>query len=207
MQLTAAAVTPPAEHAARRPAGAADAAAADADVRQTGSIGGEIDLMRALNCIARGFALLISLLLLSADCHAEKAEILVVDTLYARVAVGISNERPCSGLCAICDVIAKYRVPLYASRLGGMTMSVLESGSTCSYNVNYLGYYPPDKQYQDSVRCAFPLKAGEFEEAHVRIRIGGPYYGVTCESDTMRHEHIGNISYWDTLVVRTQRIK
>jgi hypothetical protein len=32
MQLTAAAVTPPAKHAARRPAGAADAAAADADV-------------------------------------------------------------------------------------------------------------------------------------------------------------------------------
>ena len=36
MQLTAAAVTPPAEHAARRPAGAADAAAADADVRLIG---------------------------------------------------------------------------------------------------------------------------------------------------------------------------
>jgi hypothetical protein len=35
MQLTAAAVTPPAEHAVRRPAGAADAAAADAGVRQT----------------------------------------------------------------------------------------------------------------------------------------------------------------------------
>ena len=35
MQLTAAAVTPPAEHAARRPAGAADAAAADAGVRLT----------------------------------------------------------------------------------------------------------------------------------------------------------------------------
>jgi len=34
MQLTAAAVTPPAEHAARRPAGAARAAAADAGVRQ-----------------------------------------------------------------------------------------------------------------------------------------------------------------------------
>jgi hypothetical protein len=34
MQLTAAAVTPPAEHAARRPAAAADAAAADADVRR-----------------------------------------------------------------------------------------------------------------------------------------------------------------------------
>ena len=33
MQLTAAAVTPPAEHAARRPAGAADASAADAGVR------------------------------------------------------------------------------------------------------------------------------------------------------------------------------
>jgi hypothetical protein len=33
IQLTAAAVTPPAEHAARRPAGAAGAAAADADVR------------------------------------------------------------------------------------------------------------------------------------------------------------------------------
>ena len=33
MQLTAAAVTPPAEHAARRPARAADAAAADAGVR------------------------------------------------------------------------------------------------------------------------------------------------------------------------------
>jgi len=32
MQLTAAAVTPPAGHAARRPAGAADAAAADAGV-------------------------------------------------------------------------------------------------------------------------------------------------------------------------------
>jgi len=36
MQLTAAAVTPPAEHAARRPAGAADAAAADADVSLRG---------------------------------------------------------------------------------------------------------------------------------------------------------------------------
>jgi hypothetical protein len=35
MQLTAAAVTPPAEHAARRPAGAADAAAFDAGVRMT----------------------------------------------------------------------------------------------------------------------------------------------------------------------------
>ena len=35
MQLTVAAVTPPAEHAARRPAGAADAAAADADVIYT----------------------------------------------------------------------------------------------------------------------------------------------------------------------------
>jgi hypothetical protein len=38
MQLTAAAVTPPAEHAARRPAGEADAAAADADVRPAGGI-------------------------------------------------------------------------------------------------------------------------------------------------------------------------
>ena len=36
MQLTAAAVTPPAEHAARRPAEAADAAAADADVSLRG---------------------------------------------------------------------------------------------------------------------------------------------------------------------------
>ena len=35
MQLTAAAVTPPAEHAARRPAGAVDAAAADACVIYT----------------------------------------------------------------------------------------------------------------------------------------------------------------------------
>jgi hypothetical protein len=34
MQPAAAAVTPPAEHAARRPAGAADAAAADACVRR-----------------------------------------------------------------------------------------------------------------------------------------------------------------------------
>jgi len=33
--MTAAAVTPPAEHAARRPAGAADAAVADAGVRAT----------------------------------------------------------------------------------------------------------------------------------------------------------------------------
>jgi hypothetical protein len=33
MQLTVVAVTPPAEHAARRPAGAARAAATDADVR------------------------------------------------------------------------------------------------------------------------------------------------------------------------------
>jgi len=39
MQLTAAAVTPPAEQAARRPAEAADAAAADADVRSTGEGG------------------------------------------------------------------------------------------------------------------------------------------------------------------------
>jgi len=37
MQLTAAAVTPPAEHVARRPAGAADTAAADAGVRRTWS--------------------------------------------------------------------------------------------------------------------------------------------------------------------------
>jgi len=37
MQLTAAVVTPPAEHAARRLAGAADAAAADADVGPSGS--------------------------------------------------------------------------------------------------------------------------------------------------------------------------
>jgi len=36
MQLTAAAVTPPAEHAARRPVGATDAAAADADVSLRG---------------------------------------------------------------------------------------------------------------------------------------------------------------------------
>ena len=35
MQLAATAVTPPAEHAARRPAGAAGAAAADADVIYT----------------------------------------------------------------------------------------------------------------------------------------------------------------------------
>jgi len=35
MQLMAAAITPPAEHAARRPAGAAGAAAADAGVRKT----------------------------------------------------------------------------------------------------------------------------------------------------------------------------
>jgi hypothetical protein len=34
VQLTAAAVTPPAEHAARRPAGEADAAADDADLGQ-----------------------------------------------------------------------------------------------------------------------------------------------------------------------------
>jgi len=39
MQLTAAAVTPPAEHAARRAAGAADAAAADADVSFTKALG------------------------------------------------------------------------------------------------------------------------------------------------------------------------
>jgi hypothetical protein len=38
MQLTAAAVTPPAEHAARRPAGAADAAAADAGVSLRGAV-------------------------------------------------------------------------------------------------------------------------------------------------------------------------
>ena len=39
MQLTVAAVTPPAEHAARRPAGAADAAAADAGVIGTAERG------------------------------------------------------------------------------------------------------------------------------------------------------------------------
>jgi hypothetical protein len=38
MQLTAAAVTPPAEHAARRPAGAAGAAAADAGVSLRGAV-------------------------------------------------------------------------------------------------------------------------------------------------------------------------
>jgi len=37
MQLTAAPVTPPAEHAARRPAGAADAAEADAGAIRTGN--------------------------------------------------------------------------------------------------------------------------------------------------------------------------
>jgi hypothetical protein len=40
MQLTAAAVTPPAEHAARRPAGAG-AAAVDADVRLLNEWAGE----------------------------------------------------------------------------------------------------------------------------------------------------------------------
>jgi len=40
MQLTAAAVTPPAEHAARRPAGTANAAAADAGVMSTGDADG-----------------------------------------------------------------------------------------------------------------------------------------------------------------------
>jgi len=38
MQLTAAAVTLPAEHMARRPAEAADAAAADADAGQNGLV-------------------------------------------------------------------------------------------------------------------------------------------------------------------------
>jgi hypothetical protein len=42
MQLTAAAVTPPAEHAARRSAGTADAAAADAGVIQTWGFKGAI---------------------------------------------------------------------------------------------------------------------------------------------------------------------
>ena len=41
MQLTAAAVTPPAEHAARRPAGMADAAAVDADVIRACSLAGQ----------------------------------------------------------------------------------------------------------------------------------------------------------------------
>jgi hypothetical protein len=50
MQLTAAAVTPPAEHAARRPAGAPDASAADAGVRQPllQRSGGKGDLMLEL---------------------------------------------------------------------------------------------------------------------------------------------------------------
>jgi hypothetical protein len=38
MQLTASAVTPPAEHAARRPAEAADASAADAVVSLRGAV-------------------------------------------------------------------------------------------------------------------------------------------------------------------------
>jgi hypothetical protein len=41
MRLTAAAVTPPAEHAARRPAGEADAAAADACVGRLETDGGK----------------------------------------------------------------------------------------------------------------------------------------------------------------------
>ena len=42
MRLAAAAVTPPAEHAARRPVGAADATAADAGVRHvTARVQGE----------------------------------------------------------------------------------------------------------------------------------------------------------------------
>jgi len=39
MPLLAAAITPPAEHTARRPAGAADAAAADANVSFTNVLG------------------------------------------------------------------------------------------------------------------------------------------------------------------------
>jgi len=54
MQLTAAAVTPPAEHAARRPAGAADAAAADAGVRHTR----EMDKI-ATNILIIGFAVVL----------------------------------------------------------------------------------------------------------------------------------------------------
>jgi hypothetical protein len=162
--------------------------------------------MRKWNCIALAFMLLIGPLLLCADCYAEKTEVLVVDTLYARVVVETSNKRPCSGPCAICDVIAKYRVPLYASDLG-ITMSVLESGFICGHIVDRIGYPLPDHQYQDSVRCAFPLKAGEYEEAHVRIGIGGSYFRVAGDSATTRYEHLGDISYWDTLVVRTQRIQ
>jgi len=47
MQLITAAVTPPAEHAARRPAGSTDAAAADADVRQPEElIYGHVEILR-----------------------------------------------------------------------------------------------------------------------------------------------------------------
>jgi len=59
MQLTAAAVTPPAEHAARRPAGAADAAAADAGARWArvefgGGIEFVLELMGNAGFLCRG---------------------------------------------------------------------------------------------------------------------------------------------------------
>lgn len=173
--------------------------------------------MKGFGCISLAFTLIIGCLLWRDDCHSKKtefvfcnsenAELLVVDTLYARVTVGTSTMRPCNGLCAICDVIVKYRVPLYASKFSGVSVYLQEAGLVSAVHSDYFGYPPPDHQYQDSVRCAFPLKTEGLEEAHLQILIGGPYYDVIGEGDTMRHECRGNIKYCDTLVVRTQKLQ
>jgi hypothetical protein len=140
-------------------------------------------------------------------CHSENAGLLVVDTLYARVTVGTSSMRPCAGPCAICDVIVKYRIPLYASKVSSISIYLLEAGLVSTVHSDFFGYFPPDDQYQDSVLCAFPLRTEGLEEAHLQLLFAGTYYNVVGEGDTMRHECCGNIRYCDTLVVRTQRIQ
>jgi hypothetical protein len=68
MQLTAASVTPPAEHAARRPAGTAGASAADADVRKAGVL---MKRSKQLGRILGGAAILFLLVAFIPGCGDE----------------------------------------------------------------------------------------------------------------------------------------
>ena len=142
------------------------------------------------------------------DCFSEKTGMFIVDTAYARVRVGISKMRPCSGPCAICDVVMKYRFHGYPGGINTTLISVLESGVACSYFPHRTYQYSaPEWQEKDSVQCAFPIRNEVLDTAHVLIKITGHCYKVLGDGDSMHNHDYVDIKFEDTLVVRTERIE
>ena len=130
MQLTAAAVTPPAEHAARRPAGATDAAAADAGVRHvkrmqkpSSNIAILVLLLATLNCVHSDGTDLQVLVL--KYCALDSAGVRLSSTSYDQIKPLVSGIEESAWDC--CDVIAGYRAE----------PACLDSDSSASVAVQY----------------------------------------------------------------------